>query len=105
MASVLGGTLRSRVSTAWRRHALIFGSAVTGAKTCAADILVQTQYEQREEIDWRRCFVFSSFGLFYLGAFQYVQYSVWFPKLFPGTGMVVVAKRVAFDQIINTGCW
>lgn len=48
---------------------------------------------------------FSSFGLLYLGAFQYVQYSMWFPRLFPGAGFSVVAKRVAFDQIVNTGCW
>ena len=57
----------------WSRHAMLLGSLVTGAKTCAADILVQTQYEHREAIDWRRNFVFSSFGLLYLGAFQYVQ--------------------------------
>jgi hypothetical protein len=79
-------------------------------------------------VDRRRNFVFSSFGLFYLGAFQcvigverrtfdhmcdgrvrtcrgrrYIQYSMWFPRIFPGTGGLVVAKRVAFDQIINTG--
>ena len=44
-------------------------------------------------------------GLCYLGAFQYVQYTLWFPRLFPGSGAVVVAKRVAFDQLINTGLW
>ena len=42
-------------------------------QTSIADILVQTQYEGRETIDWRRNLVFSSFGLCYLGAFQYVQ--------------------------------
>ena len=84
---------------------MVFGSVTTCAKTCVADLLVQTQYEQREHIDWRRNFVFSSFGLLYLGAFQYVQYSMWFPVMFPGTGVAVVAKRVAFDQVINTGCW
>ena len=50
-------------------------------------------------------FVFSSFGLCYLGAFQYVQYTLWFPRLFPGSSASVVVKRVAFDQIINTGMW
>ena len=33
------------------------------------------------------------------------QYTVWFPRIFPGTGAVVVAQRVAFDQLINTGLW
>ena len=89
----------------WRRHAFVLGTAFTGVKTCVADILVQKQYEKRESIDWRRNLVFSSFGLCYLGAFQYVQYTLWFPRLFPGSGAVVVAKRVGFDQIINTGMW
>ena len=31
--------------------------------------------------------------------------SVWFPRIFPGTGAAVVAKRVFFDQVINTGMW
>ena len=61
------------VAATWKRNALFFGSTITGVKTCVADILVQTQYEKRETIDWRRNFVFSSFGLCYLGAFQYVQ--------------------------------
>ena len=93
------------LAAAWRRNAFVFGSVVTGAKTCVADILVQTGYEQRETIDWRRNFVFSSFGLCYLGAFQYVQYTLWFPRIFPGVGPIAVARRVAFDQIINTGMW
>ena len=40
-----------RLGSAWRANAFAFGSLVTGAKTCAADILVQTQYENRETID------------------------------------------------------
>lgn len=84
---------------------MLLGAGITGLKTCIADLLVQTQYEGRTEIDWRRNFVFSSFGLLYLGAFQYVQYALWFPRLFPGTGFLPVAKRVVFDQTVNTGLW
>lgn len=98
-------TLFKTVAAYWRRNAFVLGATLTGAKTCVADILVQTQYEARETIDWRRNFVFTSFGLCYLGAFQYVQYALWFPRIFPGTGVAVVAQRVAFDQIINTGLW
>ena len=61
--------LRS-AAAAWRRNAFVLGSCLTGAKTCVADILVQKTYEGRETIDWKRNFVFSSFGLLYLGAFQ-----------------------------------
>jgi hypothetical protein len=126
------GAMRARAALTsaadtWRKHAFVLGSAVTGIKTCIADILVQTQYEGKESIDWRRNFVFSSFGLCYLGAFQYatdpptargshpvlsrrargryVQYTLWFPRFLPGTGAAAVVKRVAFDQLINTGLW
>ena len=34
-----------------------------------------------------------------------LQYTLWFPRLFPGSGPLVVMKRVAFDQVINTGLW
>ena len=86
MAAILArSTTLSRMQVAWKVNAFVYGSLMTGAKTCIADLLVQTQYEQREHIDWRRNFVFSSFGLCYLGAFQYVQYTLWFPRIFPGT--------------------
>lgn len=93
------------VQQAFQRHPMKIGSAVTGLKTSVADLIVQTGYEQRETIDWRRNLVFSGFGLCYLGAFQYVQYSVWFPVLFPGSSAGAVAKKVLFDQTINTGLW
>jgi hypothetical protein len=62
----------ARFALLWRRHAFVLGVLATGAKTCLADILVQTQMEgkKRREIDWRRNLTFSSFGIFYLGIFQ-----------------------------------
>ena len=59
-----------QLAASWKKYPFLLGSGVTGLKTCVADILVQTQWEGRESIDWRRNFVFSSFGLCYLGAFQ-----------------------------------
>jgi protein Mpv17 len=94
-----------RLAATWKRHAFVLGSCATGCKTSIADILVQKQYEGKKEIDWKRNFVFASFGLFYLGAFQYVQYTIWFPRFLPGTHWTDVAKRVCFDQTINTGLW
>ena len=58
--SMMVASLRSRAATIWKRHAMLLGSGVTGVKTCVADLLVQTQYEQREEIDWSRTFVVRS---------------------------------------------
>ena len=93
------------VATTWQRHAFLLGSGATGVKTCVADILVQKTYEQRETIDWRRNFVFSSFGLCYLGAFQYVQYSIWFPRIFPGSAAFDVAKRRTPETALATTMW
>eukprot|EP00441_Pelagodinium_beii_P037774 CAMPEP_0197635418 /NCGR_PEP_ID=MMETSP1338-20131121/11242_1 /TAXON_ID=43686 ORGANISM="Pelagodinium beii, Strain RCC1491" /NCGR_SAMPLE_ID=MMETSP1338 /ASSEMBLY_ACC=CAM_ASM_000754 /LENGTH=166 /DNA_ID=CAMNT_0043207461 /DNA_START=8 /DNA_END=505 /DNA_ORIENTATION=+ len=84
---------------------MAFAVLVTGTKTCLADILVQKSWEKKPEIDWRRNFVFTAFGLGYLGAFQYVLYSRWFPVWFPGTSASTTAKCVAFDQSVNTGMW
>ena len=58
--SMMAASLRSRAATVWKRHAMLLGSGVTGVKTCVADLLVQTQYEQRDEIDWSRTFVVHS---------------------------------------------
>eukprot|EP00931_Biecheleriopsis_adriatica_P030850 TRINITY_DN18131_c0_g1_i2.p1 TRINITY_DN18131_c0_g1~~TRINITY_DN18131_c0_g1_i2.p1 ORF type:complete len:240 (+),score=34.32 TRINITY_DN18131_c0_g1_i2:75-722(+) len=87
------------------KRPLAFAVLLTGAKTCAADILVQRVLEKKTEIDWRRNAVFTIFGLGYLGAFQYVLYSRWFPVWFPGTGARTTASCVVFDQTVNTGLW
>jgi len=82
---------------------LTFAVLVTGCKTCAADVLTQKAWEKKKEIDWRRNAVFTLFGLGYLGAFQYVLYSRWFPVWFPGFGIKSAASCVLFDQTVNTG--
>eukprot|EP00929_Paragymnodinium_shiwhaense_P107850 TRINITY_DN74204_c0_g1_i1.p1 TRINITY_DN74204_c0_g1~~TRINITY_DN74204_c0_g1_i1.p1 ORF type:complete len:216 (+),score=52.70 TRINITY_DN74204_c0_g1_i1:85-732(+) len=93
-----------RFATFYQKHAMMAGAALTGAKTAAADVLVQTQWEKKQEINWRRTAVFASFGFFYLGMFQHMQYAVWYTRWFPGDCWRAAAKKVAFDQIVNTAC-
>mmetsp|Transcript_40535 Transcript_40535/g.117048 ORF Transcript_40535/g.117048 Transcript_40535/m.117048 type:complete len:202 (-) Transcript_40535:105-710(-) len=94
----------SRVSAKTAARPLSAAVLLCGVKTCAADAFVQKAIEQHD-IDWRRNFVFTIFGLGYLGGFQYFLYARWFPRWFPGKGMGSTLKCVAFDQTINTGVW
>lgn len=59
-----------------------FGVGIATAKTGAADILVQTQVEKREKIDWKRVGLFTFFGFAYLGIVQYLIYVNLFSHLF-----------------------
>eukprot|EP01048_Picozoa_sp_COSAG05_P033923 COSAG05_NODE_13885_length_415_cov_0.819620_1_plen_67_part_01 len=38
----------------YQRHPVVIAVAVATAKTSIADILVQTQLEKREHVDWKR---------------------------------------------------
>jgi len=84
-----------------------FATFITGAKTFAADYLTQRFLEKKKpsEIDWRRNAVFTLFGLGYLGGFQYVLWSRWFPLWFPGRSAKSAVACMAFDQTVNTGLW
>ena len=90
--------------------------AYGGAKTVAADLIVQTAMERREDIDWRRQAVFLSFGIFQVGFVQYQIYVSAFTRLFPtaasfsakplaqkfadGVGMRNLVKQVCLDQFV-----
>ena len=56
------------------------GFVTTGLKTTAADAFAQKVVEKRDEIDWRRNAMFTAFGFFYLGGFQYYLYNVKFAQ-------------------------
>ncbi|KAF5841135.1 hypothetical protein DUNSADRAFT_14310 [Dunaliella salina] len=57
------------------------GVGCTVVKTAAADLFAQKVIEGKEQIDWRRNSVFSSFGFAYLGLWQYYLYAGVFPKI------------------------
>jgi len=67
-----------------KRHPFAFAILVTTVKTGAADLLVQKYVEGRETIDWKRNMVFLSFGVTYMGAWQYLLFVKIMPRLVPG---------------------
>lgn len=88
-----------------RKHPMATAGTIAGIKTCVADAFVQTYVEKKPEVDRRRNAVFTMMGVGYLGCFQYLLYSRFFPIWFPGGGAKNVLKMVVFDQTINTGIW
>jgi hypothetical protein len=52
-------------------------------KTVAADVVTQRYLEGRTEIDVRRTGLFTAFGFWYLGGFQYWLYAHIFIRWFP----------------------
>ncbi len=76
-----GGTVNPN-GAFYERHPVIIAVCVATIKTAAADIIVQTQIEGCESVDWRRVGLFTAFGACYFGAFQYFLYvkcfSWWF---------------------------
>ena len=82
------------------------GFLTTGLKTTAADAFAQKVIEKRQDIDWRRNAMFTTFGFFYLGGFQYYLYNVKFVQWAPmfkrnfghyGSAMI----QVFLDQFVH----
>lgn len=100
-----------------KRHPFLFQLIICTAKTAACDLLIQKYVERRKKIDWRRNAVFVAFGSLYLGGFQYLIYSMWFPRLFPYarawadlplrakvkdmSGVATMFKQIAADLCIH----
>ena len=67
-----------------RGRPFTFGLVTATVKTAAADAVTQRYIEGNDCIDVRRVGVFTIFGFWYLGAFQYLLYvkafSRWFPR-------------------------
>lgn len=76
-----GGTVNPN-GAFYERHPVMVAVFVATIKTAAADIIVQTQIEGCDSVDWRRVGLFTAFGACYFGAFQYFLYvkcfSWWF---------------------------
>jgi hypothetical protein len=75
------------------RHPFIFGVGLTAAKTAGVDVAVQSLAEKKSAIDWRRTSIFLTFGVVYLGAWQYCLFVKIMPRLVPGAA-AFAAKSV-----------
>jgi len=82
------------------------GFITTGFKTTAADAFAQLVVEKKEKIDWKRNAMFTTFGFFYLGGFQYylynVQFTAWCATITKYAGHVGAAPVKTFiDQFLH----
>ena len=73
----------SPINRTAERFPLSFSVAYGGAKTVAADTIVQKYMEGRQELDQRRQAIFLLFGCFQVGFVQYQIYVNGFTRLFP----------------------
>ena len=95
-----------RRGNSWvRRHPLATATSVTGAKACAADLVIQTIVERREKVDRPRAILFGSFGCLYQGCFQYWMYNHLYERLFPGAAIGMVVRKVLASNLISDPCF
>lgn len=99
-----------------RKHPCLFGCAVTTLKAASADIFTQKVIQKRPTLDLKRVGTFATFGLLYLGAFQYGLYNFVYTRMFPaaatfatyplafklkdGVGAAAVVGKTAFDLLV-----
>lgn len=84
----------SRLVTFPKRHAFVFSVGITAIKTGGVDYLVQKYVEKKEKIDWRRVFIFGSFGFGFSGVWQYYLFVKIMPRVVPGAASFA-AKPIA----------
>lgn len=110
------GRIWSPINKLAERFPLGFSVAYGGAKTVAADALVQKYMEDRAELDTRRQAIFLLFGCFQVGFVQYQIYVNGFTRLFPtaaqfsaksladkakdAVGLRNLAAQVGLDQLV-----
>ena len=109
--------LGSRLLTFAREQPYKTNIIIATVKTAICDLIVQTQIEKREKVDWQRNAVFAAFGFAYLGCAQWFVYVDVFKRLFPGmavfagqslreklanrAGLRALAGQVAFDNFVH----
>lgn len=64
-----------------KKRPLLVSMISNTIKTAGADFVAQHLIEGKDEIDYKRVAVFASFGLTYLGGWQYVLFNKMFPRL------------------------
>ena len=72
-----------RLAAYGRAHPFRISLGTATLKTAAADVLTQRYLEGSPSIDVRRLGLFTIFGFYYLGAFQYALYVRGFARWFP----------------------
>ena len=79
---------------------VLFACVSQGAKTTAADTLVQKAVEGRESLDLERTAAFTVFGTLWMGGAQYYVYVRLFDHLLPARTAATAAAKVCLDQFV-----
>ena len=79
---------------------VLFACVSQGAKTTAADTLVQKAVEGREALDLERTAAFTVFGTLWMGGAQYYVYVRLFDHLLPARTAATAAAKVCLDQFV-----
>mmetsp|Transcript_7884 Transcript_7884/g.10196 ORF Transcript_7884/g.10196 Transcript_7884/m.10196 type:complete len:211 (-) Transcript_7884:196-828(-) len=72
-----------------QNHPFIFGVSTATIKTGGVDYLVQKHVEKKDEIEWRRVAVFTTFGFLYTGSWQYLLFVKIMPKYCPNSAAFI----------------
>ncbi len=101
---VLVGAFTNGGRFSFKNAPLFWGTLIATAKTSLADLLVQTQIEGKSwsEIDWRRNFVFLTFGFGYLGLGMYGVYVKGFGRMFGQSRMKAFCDKSIRDKLRDT---
>ena len=79
---------------------MLFACVSQGAKTTAADTLVQKAVEGRDALDLERTAAFTVFGTLWMGGAQYYVYVRLFDHLLPARTAATAAAKVCLDQFV-----
>ena len=82
----------------YERHPVLVAVGVATVKTASADIVIQTQVEQCETIDWHRVGLFTAFGACFFGAWQYFLYVKCFSWWFDAARLSKLSIRQIFAE-------
>jgi hypothetical protein len=65
----------NRIITILKQRPLLVSVIGNTTKTAAADIITQSVIEQKDELDYKRLGLFTTFGCIYLGGWQYFLFN------------------------------
>jgi hypothetical protein len=87
-----------------RKHPLAFGLAISTVKTSVCDLLVQTKFEKKDEIDWRRNIFFGAFGFAYkrnIVEDNLACWKVWVPAMFINFSVMPMWARIPWVTTVS----
>lgn len=70
----------SKLTAFLKQRPLLVSVVSNTVKTATADVVTQKYIEQKDELNWRRVGIFTTFGCAYLGGWQYFMFNKLFVR-------------------------